>query len=246
MRKLEGVEKEFENKLKSVETQLIKFKEVIEGKDLKISVLENKLKEMENKFKEFTLNEDKKRKKKKCFECPLCDFVAVSEKGLRTHKTRIHTDSNTFTLDQFPKTCDLCDHVTKNKNELKLHLKTHSYKAVNFKCTECEYFCNTELEMEVHIGKKHTDKFDCGMCGNEAKSLENLKIHLSTCEMYQCDQCEKRLPTLKEIKTHIEKQHNVIKEYIGVIHLKQNRSDNEVIDENSHPAKELFPDFVRK
>ena len=48
------------------------------------------------------------------------------------------------------------------------------------------------------------------------------------------------------MKTHIEKQYNVTKEYVGVIHLKQNRSDNEVIDENSHPAKELFPDFVSK
>ena len=64
--------------------------------------------------------------------------------------------------------------------------------------------------------------------------------------MYQWDQCEKRLTTLKEMKTHIEKQHNVTKEYIGVIHPKQNRSDNEVIDEIVHPAKELFPDFVRK
>ena len=47
--------------------------------------------------------------------------------------------------------------------------------------------------MEVHIGKKHSDQFDCGICDLEIKSLENLKIHLSTCEIYKCDCCGKKV-----------------------------------------------------
>ena len=246
--KLEAIENEFENKIKTFENQLIKLKDVIEVKDDKISVLENKVREIENKFTDFVNNEDtlKKKRKKKTFECPNCDFISSSEKGLRIHKTRVHTDSTNTGKDKFPKTCDLCDYDVNNKSELTQHLKTHSYKAVNFQCRECEYFGESELEMEVHIGKKHSDQFDCGICDLEIKSLENLKIHLSTCEIYKCDCCGKKVATLKEIKTHMETEHPENKQHLYVIHLKQNRSDCEVIDEKLHNTTELFPEFLRK
>ena len=79
------------------------------------------------------------------------------------------------------------------------------------------------------IGKRHTDQFDCGICDVEAQSLENLNIHLSTCEMYQCELCEIRLATLTEIKTHIKTKHSESKDIIDVIHLKQNRIDSEIM-----------------
>ena len=91
----------------------------------------------------------------------------------------------------------------------------------------------------MHIGKKHSDQFDCGICDLEIKSLENLKIHLSTCEIYKCDCCGKKVATLKEIKTHMETEHPENKQHLYVIHLKQNRSDCEVIDEKLHNTTEL-------
>ena len=64
---------------------MIKLKDVIE---VNISVLENKVREMENKFTDFVNNEDtlKKKIKKITFECPNWDFISSSEMGLRTHK----------------------------------------------------------------------------------------------------------------------------------------------------------------
>ena len=199
---------------------------------------------MKTRVTEVTKNDDKlnKKKKKKTFECDLCDFVAGSEAGLRSHQTRIH--SNLKINNQFPKTCDLCDYEAKNKTELKRHLKSHSYKAVNFKCRECEFFCNTELEMEVHIGKKHTDNFDCGICDSELKTFENLRIHLTTCERYKCEHCDKKFASLSDIKAHL-KTEDQRSACLEIFHLKQNRTDSEVLDETSHFLKDLFPDLVK-
>ena len=65
-----------------------------------------------------------------------------------------------------------------------LHLKSHSYKTINFQCKECDFFCETQSEMELNIGRKHSDQLECGICNYEADNLENLTIHLATCEIY--------------------------------------------------------------
>ena len=57
---------------------------------------------------------------------------------------------------------------------MKVHMKTHSYKRAEFKCEECEFCGESELTMEVHLGKNHGEIFECGMCGFVAKDLENL------------------------------------------------------------------------
>ena len=240
--KLELSEKVCENKMKTFEKQLETFKDVIGQKDEKISSLEEQVKEMENKLKELKKNEDKVKKPKKKKQCPHCEFEASSERGLRTHITRIHTDSKNI---EFPTTCELCDFVAKNKSELKSYLKTHSYKSVNFKCKECEQFCETEIEMEVHIGKKHSDQFDCGICGFEIKTLEDLNIHLTTCEMYKCEECDLRVKSLSEIKKHVENEHSKWKKLQAIIHIKQNRNDSEVVDEISYRSGTLFPEFLK-
>ena len=49
--------------------------------------------------------------------------------------------------------------------------------------------------MEVHLGKHHSEKYECGLCDFGAGSLENLETHLNTCEVFQCnwdkDKCKK-------------------------------------------------------
>ena len=68
------------------------------------------------------------------------------------NNTRMHTIPT-----DFPKPCELCEYEIKSISDLKKHLKFHSYKEINFKCTECEYFCEIKLEMEAHIGNKHNN-----------------------------------------------------------------------------------------
>ena len=47
--------------------------------------------------------------------------------------------------------------------------------------------------MEIHNTKMHSDKIECGLCDFIGEDLENLDIHLYTCECYSCGLCSEKL-----------------------------------------------------
>jgi hypothetical protein len=79
------------------------------------------------------------------------------------------------------------DNITK----MKVHLKNHSFKKLDFKCEDCEYFGPNEMTMEVHYGRKHSEVPEFGLCENKANSEEDLATHLVTCTIYDCKQSVK-------------------------------------------------------
>ena len=81
-------------------------------------------------------------------------------------------------------------------------MKTHSFKRVEYKCEECDFGGENELTMEVHVGRKHCETFDFGLCDFVARNLESLDIHLNTYEIYECDPCYEKLKTLADLKKH--------------------------------------------
>ena len=95
-KKLEAFEKNIEEKCYTFEKKIIHLNKINNDKDLRISELENKLKEIQTRVSEITKNDEKvkEKKKKKCFGCDQCDFEAASEAGLRTHQARIHSKSS--------------------------------------------------------------------------------------------------------------------------------------------------------
>ena len=97
--------------------------------------------------------------------------------------------------------------------------------------------------MDVHIGKKHTENFECGLCEFEAGEIEALNMHMFTCEIYLCETCDINFTTLADLKEHLMKDHKTEKKRI--IHI-QNRSDDEVMDEKYHYAKSLFPKIYQE
>ena len=90
---------------------------------------------------------------------------------------------------------------------MKNHLKTHTYKQISLKCQECEFLNDNKYSMHVHHGKKHMQTFQCGLCDCETKTLEDLEIHLFTCEIFKCMSCELKVKTLSNIKSHIKECH---------------------------------------
>ena len=99
--------------------------------------------------------------------------------------------------------------------------------------------------MDVHIGKNHAEKFECGLCEFEAGDIEALNLHMFTCEIYLCETCDINFMTLADLKEHLMKEHKTEK-YQRVIHAKQNRSDDEIMDERYHYAKSLFPEIYQE
>ena len=74
---------------------------------------------------------------------------------------------------------------------------TRSYKKASYKCVDCDFIAGNEATML--IGNQHTDTVDCGICHISAKTKENLELHQTTCEIYQCYDCEHREKTISGI-----------------------------------------------
>ena len=94
--------------------------------------------------------------------------------------------------------------------------------------------------MEVHIGRLHSEKPFRGLCNFEANTIENLNLHLSTCEIYNCEACCFRTINLHEIKDHLNTVHIAIgTQWDEIIHAKVNRKDSDMIDKVNHMKTEL-------
>ena len=110
-------------------------------------------------------------------------------------------------------------------------MKLHSFKGTLFgeyKCEECDFYGNTLEMMEVHAGMcRSDDDFDCGLCNQKIDTLDNLKTHLTSCEVYECKECFERVNKLSEVKLHIESVHDKSKKFY---HIKMNRKRNDKVD----------------
>ena len=228
---------EIENKVDFVAN----FEKHLYKKDKEIETLNNTIKEMDEKIKRLSQNleemnenigkindleEKRNRKDKKLLTCSNCSFQTNSEQGLKIHMKKKHT---VVVETDDPKPCHLCDKQCKSSLDLKKHLITHTYKQATYKCDECDFVGQNEVTMEVHNGKHHSEKFECGLCDSEMKNLESLETHLNTCESFRCYRCLGRYKTLKEVKNHFPEVHK--KEHGLIDHLKIDRNDcNEVTE----------------
>ena len=123
---------------------------------------------------------------------------------------------------------------------MKGHMRVHSYKQVEYKCEECDYCCENEPSMEVHIGSVHNEHFECGLCDFVAGTVDALEMHLFTCEIYEYCECEVRYNTLAEMKHHVCEYHTKGKTFLKIIHAKQNRKNKEEITCTQYYNHTLF------
>ena len=214
-----------------------RFNDVISEKDKLINDLVNKVCTIEQKMNDllenFSLLEKEKTKKvEKSIACSSCDFKTNSESGLKIHVKKKHT---AVEKEIYPRSCHLCEEKFDDVKEMKKHLLTHSYKKAKYLCDECDFVGKSVVTMEVHIGKKHSRTYDCGLCELETNSIPNLEIHLKTCEAYQCGYytgCDKRFKTLSELKKHFLDKHK--REHGEFIHMKIDRNYSEEVSEKVH------------
>ena len=118
-------------------------------------------------------------------------------------------------------------------------MKTHSYKAVDYRCAECDFMGSSDTTMEVHMGREHCEKIECGMCDSVFNDLETLETHLSTCEIYKCDECNFITTKLPEMKIHLDDKHNG-ETGIQINHSKQSRGNREEYDCYFYTKRDLF------
>ena len=178
----------------------------------------------------------KRNQEKASVICKFCPFEAKSASGLKVHMKRKHTFKD---IDIYPTNCDICEKTIENNLKMKRHMENHSYINAEYKCLECDFICDEYTEMEVHIRKEHSERFECYLCGLRGESLEKLKTHALTCEVYDCNQCEERTKTLESMKDHISKSHDTYPEFNKLIHLKLSTENISEIMSKSYYVKDV-------
>ena len=180
-------------------------------------------------------------------KCENCEFTTTSKKGMKTHIKRKHSVAKSDPSDLYPVSCELCEEELKSKSKMKIHMKSHTYKSQNsenskFKCVECDFIGQSEWTMQIHYGKDHNNgNIECGLCDYKVKDLECLEIHLTTCEIYECANCEKGFRRISEIKKHIlEEDNSSICGLANIFHVKIDRKNPIETSWKEYKQKELF------
>ena len=173
---------------------------------------------------------------KDIFKCNYCNFETPSERGLNVHIKRKHTNMK---ADSYPVECDFCEFSAKSESDMRFHLKNvHTATDSNFKCLDCDFCAYNEISIQVHQGKCHEDGFECGLCDFKAYSLEALDLHLTTCESYECFECNIRVHHLSDIRDHIKEKHK--SEYVNITHGKIDFKDKDYVKETRYRKDELL------
>ena len=119
---------------------------------------------------------------------------------------------------------------------------SHTYTYIDndeCKCEECEFKGTNEWTMQLHHGKIHNKSIECGLCQYKAKDLENLNLHLKTCETYQCDVCENVTQTITGMKNHIKENHEKCG-LSNIFHIKLDRMDDNEAKYKEYKQSEIF------
>ncbi|XP_072946910.1 uncharacterized protein [Epargyreus clarus] len=117
--------------------------------------------------------------KEPSIRCSACTKTFMTPSGLRRHYMCNHTKVNLKHLK-----CKICGKISKSKETLTMHLKTHEERQV----------------------------FVCHVCGKSCSTAYTLKTHLETHKEnrerpFTCEQCEKKFFTKIMLNAHISKRH---------------------------------------
>ena len=118
-------------------------------------------------------------------------------------------------------------------------MRGHTYTEENdmWKCNDCDFKGKNVWTLQIHNGMHHSKPVECGLCDFQAKDFDNLNLHIKTCEIYECNECEHVSNNISSIKKHMKSNNDCS---IGTIHhVKISRySDNEA-DQKEYEQHEL-------
>ena len=77
--------------------------------------------------------------------------IIKSKSNPRIHKTAT----------KFPRKCDLCEMELESSMKMKIHIRKHSFKRIEYKWEDFDFCGDDELAMMVHKGRVYSVQF-CG------------------------------------------------------------------------------------
>ncbi|XP_039430111.2 zinc finger protein OZF-like [Culex pipiens pallens] len=145
------------------------------------------------------------------FWCSFCDSMFFTERNLKMHIDRKHTENQPFA-------CDKCNRKFAYQRELVEHQIKHSDKKP-FSCTLCSKTFKTNGSLKAHMNWSHQPEevkaevrkasqriCVCSYCGKVSTTVKTHKAHLRTHtgeQNYECNICNKRFSAFWSHRKHM-------------------------------------------
>ena len=116
------------------------------------------------------------------------------------------------------------DETEDNEDVAKQDDKTEDIEVI---CKDCNFIASDKLSLELHNERKHTGFYECVFCEYTADDEQDLNLHLHTCEIFMCAECEPKFlgKNIYDLKAHILRKHSENLNNIDIIHLKLDRTN---------------------
>ena len=111
---------------------------------------------------------DEIRKRKRNFQCHICDKRFTSNSNLSIH-IRVHTGEKPFE-------CHFCNKRFPSNRNLSYHINTHT-GAKPFKCGQCPKRFASSANRSQHSKSHSAPSYECEFCGNMFSLSASLKLH---------------------------------------------------------------------
>ncbi|XP_029012140.1 telomere zinc finger-associated protein [Betta splendens] len=152
-----------------------------------------------------------KDSKKACVQCPICDKSFKSKYYLKVHNRR-HTGERPFG-------CHKCGKKYFRKENLLIHEIRDCAKVQIFSCPTCSSTFSGKEELRLHI-VSHTGEMPhkCSTCTEQFMHKKNLTLHMMKVHGYPkphaCPQCPKTFLTRTELGVHEAAKHRGEKPFV--------------------------------
>lgn len=140
------------------------------------------------------------------FICHMCGDAFVLNAELTKHIFNRHSDVRPFK-------CDHCDKRFKNRNALKVHMRSHTGEKA-FRCSVCSDSFSANSSLRLHY-RRHTNEkpYACTHCGKRFSDCSTLRQHerVHTGEKpYVCHICGRRTTQAGNLKSHYRHYHKLV------------------------------------
>ncbi|KAI4476380.1 hypothetical protein M0804_013651 [Polistes exclamans] len=132
-----------------------------------------------------------------------CNLAYFKQSRLDRH-IRLHTGERPYKCN-YPE----CTKAYTNSSHLKRHIETHNCTKTKLQCSKCFLMLSNRHNLKRHYARVHDNVLTCNECNEEFTKKHQLTQHIAMHNNvipYKCNQCDKILISIKNLKRH-EKLH---------------------------------------
>lgn len=134
-----------------------------------------------------------------------CNLAYFKQSRLDRH-IRLHTGERPYKCN-YPE----CTKAYTNSSHLKRHIETHTSTKKKLQCSKCPLMISNLHNLKRHHARVHSNVLTCNECKRKFTKkhqlIQHIALHYNVIS-YQCNQCDKRLISIKNLKRH-EKLHEI-------------------------------------